>query len=704
MQKARNFWLRMIPAILITLITILLSVQIYHTILEKEKSDAWHRLEIATTSTAGKIEVRLQDNLSFMEAVADAYILTKGPERAKDISAYLYSVYDMTIFESLAVMYPDGTTVVQDGTVMTNQSEMSYEEIEQLGTMVSPRLTDVFTGREVLYCFTPIESDGNVLGVLIGTLDCQTLSKLFAVATYGDAAQIFLIDCFDGQYIIDNWHEELGNIYDLGIRKDPDGNDVDIITPVIEGQTFSTIYVSNTNGEETYQHAVPIENFDWELCVAVQGDVVFAHVNELDDLLLRTGLVEALVLFVYLLWNYLVTYRSVISEEKAKRLEVEKASNAAKAKFISNMSHDIRTPINGILGMLHIIENHRDDQQKVDECLHKIGVSTQYLSTLASDMLDINEIENNQAIVDPYPFDLRKLAEDVEVLVAPRAHNANVSYHMDFSQLVHTHVIASEVHIQRILVNLISNAIKYSKEEDAHVWVTFTELESNEKQGLFRFEVRDNGIGMTEEFQKKMFDAFSQEKITARSNYQGYGLGLTIVGHLVKRLNGKIEISSKKDEGSNFIVTLPLILDTGARQEEVKAEAVSLEGVNILLVEDNEFNMEVAEVLLTDAGAQVTKAYNGKVATEIFAVSEEFQYDIILMDIMMPEMDGCEATAKIRAMDRKDAEVIPIIAMTAAAFTEEINRCREAGMNEHMTKPLDMEKLMAKVAKYCNKI
>ncbi len=703
MKKARSFWIRIIPAIIITLVTILLSVFIYHTILEVEKEDAWNRLKIATNSTAGKIEVRLQDNLSFLEAVSDAYILTKGPDRATEISAYLSSVYDMTIFESIAVMYPDGTTVTQDGVFTHNPFEMSYEEIEKLGTMVSTRVTDTITGQEVLYCFSPIESKGNIWGVLIGTLDCNALSRLFTVATYGDDAQIFLIDCKDGQYIIDNWHDELGNLHDLGIREDQDGNEVDIVTPAINGETFSATYISRTNGETTYQYAVPIEKFGWELCVAVQEDVVFTHVNELDTLLLRTGLLEAIVLLAYMLWNYIITYSSVLSEEKAQKLEIEKAANAAKAKFISNMSHDIRTPINGILGMLHIIDNHRDEPEKVDECLHKINVSTHYLSTLASDMLDINEIENNQAIVEPYPFDLRKLAEDIEVLIAPKAQKANVGYHMDFSKLIHSRVIASEVHIQRVLVNLIGNAIKYSKSENAHVWVTFTELESDGKQGMYQFVVRDNGIGMTEEFQQKMFDAFSQEKITARSNYQGYGLGLTIVGHLVKRLNGKIDIKSKKDEGSTFTITIPLLLDTNEVTEEVAEEVISLDGVRILLVEDNEFNMEVAEVLLEDAGAQVTKAFNGRVATEIFAASEAFRYDIILMDIMMPEMDGCEATMKIRAMEREDAKEVPIIAMTAAAFADEINRCKEAGMNEHMTKPLDMNKLLAKVSKYCKR-
>ncbi len=701
MNKARSFWTRMIPAILITMVTILLSVYIYQTILRVERDEAWRRLEIATTSTAGKIEVRLRDNLSFLEAVSDAYILTKGPERSEEISAYLSSVHDMTMFESIAVMYPDGTMVVQDGTVTQNRFEMSYEELEQLGTMVSPRMEDVFTGKEVLYCFSPIESNGAVLGILIGTLDCNTLSKLFSVATYGEDAQIFLIDCQDGQYIIDNWHKELGNLKDMGMRKGPDGKEVDIITPVMNGETFRATFISQTNGETTYQHAVPISDFGWELCVAVQEDVVFAHVNELDTLLLYTGMVEALVLLAYMLCNYIISYRSVLSEKKARKLEIEREANSAKAKFISNMSHDIRTPINGILGMLHIIENHRDEQAKVDECLRKIKVSTRYLSTLASDMLDINEIENNQAIAEPNSFDLRKLAEDLEVLIGPKAQNANVSYHMDCQKLQHTRVIASEVQIQRVLVNLIGNAIKYSKSENAHVWVSFTELESDDKQGRFRFVVQDNGIGMTEEFQKKMFDAFSQEKITARSNYQGYGLGLTIVGHLVKRLNGKIEIESKKGEGSTFTVTLPLLLDTNQKVEETVAGEVSLEDVTILLVEDNEFNMEVAEVLLTDAGAKVTKAFNGRVATEIFSASELYQYDIVLMDIMMPEMDGCEAAMLIRAMDRPDAKEVPIIAMTAAAFAEEIKRCREAGMNEHMTKPLDMNNLMSKVAKYC---
>ncbi len=700
MQKMKSFWVRMIPAIIITLVSMILSVQIYNTILSIERDDAWKRLEIATTSTAGKIETRITDNLSFMEAVADAYILTQGPERAEEISSYLSSVYEMTIFESMAAFYPDGSIVYMDGRVKKKEIGLSYQEVLALGTTVSKRQTDPDTQREVLYCYTQIVSNGEVLGVLVGTLDCGMLSELFSVATYGEDGQIFLVDCKDGKYILDNWHENLGNIKDLGLREGLNGVMVDLEADMMAGKSFHTAYYSKTNGELTYQYAVPIEAFGWELAVAVQEEVIFAHVNELDDLLIRTGTVEGIVLLAYMLWNYFITYRAYVNEEKARRLEVERASNEAKAKFISNMSHDVRTPINGILGMLHIIKNHRDDEARVDECLEKINISTQYLSTLASDMLDINEIENNQSVVDSIPFDLQKMAEDLETLVAPKAQNSNVLYHMDCSKLTHTAVIGSEVHVQRILVNLIGNAIKYSKDENAHVWLSITELESDGRQGIYKFEIKDNGIGMTEEFQKKMFDAFSQEKITARSNYQGYGLGLTIVSHLVKRLNGKIEIESQKDIGSTFTIILPLTLDNSQKTEDEK-EIVSLEGIKILVVEDNEFNMEIAEVLLTDAGAEVTKAYNGRVATEIFAASEEFEFDIVLMDIMMPEMDGCEAAIAIRSMQREDAKTIPIIAMTAAAFTEEINRCKEAGMNEHMTKPLDMDKLMIKVAKYC---
>ncbi len=701
MKLSKSFWARTIPIFIVVVFTVLSSVAVYQRMMQAESENCWERLEIATRSTAGKIQVRLNDNLNFLEAVADSFILTHNLDEEKEVGRYLTSVMKMTIFERIDILLPNGYLLTQQGEKVSPKGTLSYEEILEKGTHISPRCTDAFSGEEVLYCFTPIDFEGEIQALLCGTIDCQTLGDLFQVFTYGQEAQLFLIDRADGNYLMDNWHNQLDNVYNLGLRQSIDEKEmIDLAESILKEESERVTYVSKTNGENSYQFQAPVEGFNWIVCVVVQEDVAFAHVNELKQILFSVGLVEVALLFIYLAWNIWLSAVTAKSEEKNRKLEMEKATNEAKARFISNMSHDIRTPLNGIVGMLHIIKNHRQNDVLVNDCLSKIEVSTQYLSTLANDMLDINEIESNKLVLEDIPINLCKMADELGVMVELKAKDAEVVYDVDYSGVKNPYVLGSEIHIQRILVNLIGNAIKYSKEENAKVWLIIDETETDKQQSTYSFAVKDNGIGMTQEFQKDMYSAFAQEKVSARSSYQGYGLGLTIVYQLVKKMGGNITLESKKGEGSIFTVTLPLKHDTAGINQQEELTDVDLTGVNVLLVEDNEFNREIAEVLLTDAGVNVVSAVNGKMATEIYAAARPYAFDMILMDLMMPEMDGYEATEVIRNMGRADAKQIPIIAMTASAFAEEIKRCKEVGMNEHIAKPLDIHKLMVQIAKY----
>ncbi len=704
MKLKKGFWMRIIPVFITVVVTVVLSIVIYQRIVEKEMDINWERLEIATKSTASKIQVRMQDNINFLELTSDSLILEHGLDGKEHIAKYLGSVREMTIFERIDVLYPDGSVLLESGQVVQMETAATYESIKEQGSHISARRVDPITGKDVFYCFVPIEVEGQTEALLIGIVECETLNELFQVFTYGKDAQLFMVDRKDGNYLMDNWHDEFGNIYELGDRKRLEGYEgVDFVSEIIEGKINGLGYISRTNGNRSYMYYAPVEGFDWEVCVGVQEDVVFANVEKLKNVLVIAGVIEVLLLVAYLSWNLYITLSVVKSEEKARKLETEKAKNEARSKFLSNMSHDIRTPLNGIVGMLQIIKQHRKEEQMVDDCLEKIGVSTQYLITLANDMLDIHEFENNKVVLVRETIDLRKLLQELESMIVPKAKAAGVSYYMECSKLDHPVVIGSSIHIKRILVNLIGNAIKYKRESDAKVWVSIEEAITNEGKPIYRFIIQDNGIGMSKEFQANMFNAFEQETVNARSDYQGYGLGLTIVNHLVESMHGIIDIASEKGEGTTFVVTLPLEIKRGNVEDKEDIEIVDLTGARILLVEDNEFNLEIAQVLLTDLGADVITAINGKLAVETFAKSEEGFFDFVLMDLMMPELDGCEATEAIRALDRTDAGKVPIIAMTASAFSEEIERCKKAGMNEHIAKPLDMEKLVAQVSKYYKK-
>ncbi len=392
------------------------------------------------------------------------------------------------------------------------------------------------------------------------------------------------------------------------------------------------------------------------------------------------------------------------AHEKAdtkNQLEIAQASNEAKTRFLSNMSHDIRTPINGIMGMLHIAKTHKDDAVRVEDCLGKIETSANYLLTLLNDILDLNKLESGKTVAEENPFSMYELIDDICTITQPSTHISSITLKKECGTFKYPNVIGSTLHLRQILMNLTSNSIKYSN-ENGTVYVRVEELDREEDIVQYKFSVIDNGIGMTKEFQQKMFDMFEQEQSGARTTHKGSGLGLAIVKLLVDLLGGKLTVESEKDKGSTFTVILPFKIDANPITKDEKTVVNTtecLEGIRILVVEDNEFNMEIAQVILEEAGAVITTAENGKVAVELFENSPEKTFDIILMDVMMPEMDGLEATRVIRAMNRTDATEIPIIAMTANAFSEDIKKSLEAGMNEHIAKPLDMSSLANAIAK-----
>lgn len=392
---------------------------------------------------------------------------------------------------------------------------------------------------------------------------------------------------------------------------------------------------------------------------------------------------------------------------KAAYEEAETA-NKAKTAFLSRMSHDIRTPINGIMGMLQIIGRNREDHEKVDDCLEKIQISSEHLLALINDVLDMSKLEAGKVELDHTSFELKDVLKVVYALNEAQIAQSGITYTAHEYELYHTKLVGSPVHLRQILLNLFSNSMKYNK-PGGTIDTYVKELSSDSEKAVIEFRIVDTGIGMSAEFvENKLFHPFTQEKLDARTEYKGTGLGMAIVKELIEKMGGTIQVESELGKGSTFTVVIPFELDQTPEQDilleepgQVTTDAVK--GARILLVEDNELNMEIAEFMLKDSGAVVLKAWNGKEAIEIFEKSEPGEINMIMMDIMMPVMGGLEATRKIRTLNRPDAATIPIVAMTANAFSDDIRRSREAGMNEHLSKPLEMEKIIRTAARYCGK-
>ena len=421
------------------------------------------------------------------------------------------------------------------------------------------------------------------------------------------------------------------------------------------------------------------------------------------------------VIFLYFLvfsvfWFW--TYRTNLAHRKQEQEKDEKykaelliaakkaeAANEAKTEFLQRMSHDIRTPINGIRGLINMADHYAEDMEKQTEFRTKVKEASNLLLELVNDVLDMSKLESGEIVLEEIPFNLSSISREVFVVIEQMAAEQNIRVVWEKKEITHRDFIGSPGYVKRVMMNILSNAVKYNK-ENGQIYISCVEIPSEQPEmTTMEFVCRDTGIGMTDEFQKHIFEPFAQEHAGSRTKFAGTGLGMPIAKKLIETMGGTITFESENGAGTTFVIRIPFKIDLNSDKREEKkdvSDGKSIKGLHILLAEDNELNMEIAEFVLQNEGAVVTKAWNGQEAVERFKKSEPGEFDAILMDIMMPVMNGYEAAKTIRSMDRKDAKVIPIIAMTANAFAEDRIKAKEAGMDEHISKPVD-EKVLVKV-------
>ena len=477
----------------------------------------------------------------------------------------------------------------------------------------------------------------------------------------------------------------------------------EIIQILKENKDSKHIYHLNSKGAGYYGIMLKQSNY-----------YIFAYIP--DSVVFESFIVETIAItFIYLIFVLVLRYishrnsliRQAKEQEKEKMHQEEllraakkaEAANIAKTEFLQRMSHDIRTPINGIIGMVEVGDHYSKDIEKQADCREKIRYASNTLLELVNEVLDMSKLESGEIVLEEVGFNIDQLSDETVVILEEVAKERNIQIVQEGRSITHPYLIGSPTHVKRVLMNVLSNAVKYNR-DNGSIYISYKELESNKPgYSLFEFTCRDTGIGMSKEFQDKIFEPFAQEHMGNRSKYVGTGLGMPIAKSLVEKMGGTIEFTSQEGVGSQFVIRIPFKIDEEHKTEAVKeATSASIEGLSVLLVEDNELNMEIAKFIIENEGANVTCATNGKEAVNIYKKSPEF-FDIILMDIMMPEMDGYEATKVIRSLDSK----IPIVAMTANAFTEDKIKAKKSGMNAHVAKPLDRDTLVQVVAKLCKK-
>ena len=443
-------------------------------------------------------------------------------------------------------------------------------------------------------------------------------------------------------------------------------------------------------------------------CIEMDMQSAYGMVEKTNHISIICGLVAGAVLLLICLYTYYVYQKSKAEEQKQKQLlmnaaEEADAANKAKSAFLLSMSHDIRTPMNAIIGFTNIAL-HQNMVSDIHDSLKKVQQSSNHLLSLLNDVLDFSRIESGKVTISPEPVDMNQLADNVQAIMNGLLYNRDLQFEVHRENLKNPYVLADVVRIREVLVNLLGNAVKFTKDGGAITLDISSYPGADEKHIIIRYVVRDNGIGMSEEFQKKLFDPFSQEDdANARTQYKGTGLGMAITKKYVDMMDGSIAVESKKGVGATFTVEIPLELPEQVIPSEQKQHLHrDLTGIHVLMAEDNDLNAELATIMLEDAGMIVTRASDGKEVVDLFKNNPRGTYDLILMDIMMPNMDGHQAAKAIRALgiERSDAVTIPIIALSANAFIDDIQESLDSGMNDHISKPINIEELIDTITKY----
>ena len=489
------------------------------------------------------------------------------------------------------------------------------------------------------------------------------------------------------------------------------------IDAAMNGQTIYSSEIVDTTWGHIFTACYPVVSSDGSgdiigaLCMEMDMEDTYAYLEKSSQSSFKTACVAVAVSILLAGWSYMILrrqrQRDMEYQEKLQKAAVAaNAANRAKSTFLFNMSHDIRTPLNGIMGLLKIDKDHFEDRELVRANHDKMLVAADHLLSLINDVLEVSKLEDGNIELAHQPISLADVSQEVGTIIGERTAEAGIRFEFQAQELPVVWVYGSPLHLRQIFLNIYGNCIKYNR-EGGSVTTQVQCLGAAHGRVTYRWTISDTGVGMSQEFLKRIFEPFAQERADARSAYQGTGLGMTIVRGLVEKMNGTIEVTSREGEGSTFVITLPFEIAPEQQperpDESAAEEAKSIRGLCLLLVEDNDLNAEIAQTMLEDEGAQVTVAENGKRAVERFQSSLPGTFDAILMDVMMPVMDGLTATRAIRALDRPDAATVPILAMTANAFKENAEKCFAAGMNAHLTKPLRPEEMVRAIARCCDK-
>lgn len=625
-------------------------------------------------------------------------------------SLYMQPGLSLLVFDEKGYYYgSQGTKARWSGNqaAINSNSPMQQVGITTLSTITSANDQMIFVLR--MEQPIPLDYEGIRLTHVAVVRDMTVFSETFRVPFFSGQGENYIISSLGTRvYRGQVSNAVIGDVFNvlkpLETMKYRYGGSYETLRQSVAEEKSCSMEFSDTAGARYYVTCSPMGTNNWTLLSVVPSGVVSAGMQRfMKRTVLGIGVIALIVVAVVSLTLILVVryragqerIRRQAETNAALREAAQAAQEASRAKtvFLSHMSHDIRTPINGIMGMADIAVRNRGDQDRVMYCLEKITSASNHLLSLVNDVLDMSRIESGKVQLEIKPFDVSALLEDCYGVVAGQALEKNLILRTDFSGVVQRILSGDELHLRQILINILGNAVKFTPEGGEVSFTAKDEVSGGEAK--LTIVIQDNGIGISEEFQHEIFEPFSQAEENGRSEYQGTGLGMSIVKQLLDLMDGGIELQSAPGQGSTFTVRLRLPVGEKAIQtEETDSAGTDLAGLRVMLVEDNELNMEITQYMLEECGMEVFPVWNGREALKLFTGRPEYSFDIILMDVMMPVMGGLDAARAIRASGKSDAGTVPIVAMTANAYEEDRRAAMEAGMNRHLAKPIEWIELL----------
>ena len=548
-----------------------------------------------------------------------------------------------------------------------------------------------------------LEADGKSIAYVMLAVDIHAINDGFSVNTFGSKDYTYIVNRDGRALFVPEGADSRFKAYNIVNTLEDDeflhGGTVEELRAAV-GSLDSAVMELRSEGANYFVSCHSVGGEGWNALIFVPTSVLG---DSADHMLKGTRRFFA-VLGVLLILDFscLVFYltdnrnrKLMEQKEESNRIlkaaaEEANSANRAKSEFLSHMSHDIRTPINGIMGMTEIALRNISDTAWVQDCLGKISSSSQHLLSLINDVLDMSRIESGKVAVNAAPMNMIATIDECASIIDGQLLERDLTLIREFGDFAHPHLIGDELHLRQVLINILGNAVKFTP-DGGKIWFRVAETGSDDGKARFHFEIEDTGIGMKQEFLKHIWEPFSQEDGGDRTNYKGTGLGMAITKQFVDMMGGTIAVESRLQQGSKFTIDLSFDVDQHAAEAVQVPEdtELHLDGMRVMLVEDNQINMEIAQFMLEDVGIDVACVENGQLALELFQNRPAGSFDVILMDIMMPVMNGLDAARAIRALERPDAKTIPIVAMTANAYDEDVRRAREAGMNGHLAKPIN---------------